>query len=1803
MGYSTNVTKLALHVVNKDYVLDKNSITGGKLIIDKRPVIIKANSVEKTYDGKQYGDPVTATADTVATGATLVYTVNVPTNVNVTTAAPITVTAKADANPNYTITTVNGNLKIDPKKLTAGTITLGGSSKVYNGSAANNPVTDTLQGPTGDSNFTVPTDWTTADFDNSGINSQNVGTYQVKLSQAGLTKLQQANPNYTFDMTSVKAGSFTITKAPLTVTLPALTKTYDGRAYSGSDDQYSVTGVPAGVTPPTLTLTDISKQVNAGTVPITATITSADAGNYAVTYANAGSLTISPKQVTTDALTVSSATKTYDNSAASVPTFTLTGPDATDYPNFTLPTITAADFDTSAAASQNVGAYDVKLTSATIAALQKDNPNYVISADSVKAGQLTITPKAITIAAPTLTKTYNGQAYTGANLKASVSDAVIGDDPVYTMTSVTNDVNAGSYDLIITADSAKNPNYKVTVTKGNLTIMPKPITGKVTVGNTSKTYDNDATKMPTFTVTGPAGYRTTQLDATDFDTSKVSQNAGSYAVTLNAAGIAKLNRNNPNFAVTAGNVQSGILTINKKDITITAPTVNKIYDGQADTGADMEASVSDAVTGDEPAYAMTSIANDVNAGGYDLIITADPAKNSNYNIKTTNGKLTITPKAITIAGPTLTKVYDGRAYTGTDLKATVNGAVGNDVPAYQLADLSSDVNAGGYDIGITFDSTAAANHNYTITPTAGHLTIMPKTISQALTINSESKVYDNDATKVPAFTLTGPDATAYPNFTMPTTTAADFDTSAAASQNVGSYDVKLTSAAITALQNDNPNYVISADSVKAGQLTITPKTITIAAPTLTKTYDGQAYTDADLKASVSGAVTGDDPVYTMTSVTDDINAGGYDLVIKANATQNPNYTVAVKNGKLTIAKKAITNAITISSADKTYDNDATDVPTFTLAGPTAVTDYPSLTVPTDLTAADFDTTAAKSQDVGTYAVSLTASGLKKIQDANGNYDISNASVVAGQLTIKQAPVTISAPQGLTKVYDGSGYTISDNAATVVGQPAKGTAVKYHLSSLADAVNVGSYTLSVIDDGNPNYKVTVVPSTFTVTKSDQATVQLGTATKVYDNDATTTPKVYDVTLPTGVSAPKQWTADDFELSSNSQDVGTYTVELSQQGLQDLNNANANYSFTANNVKAGSFNITPASITVTAPSVSKVYDGTAYNKVYQPNVTGTPAKAAAPEFNLTDISQDVNAGTYTVKAILKDANSNYTIKYVDGTLTINQAPVTITAPNLTKTYDGKAYTGSDNVAAVTGLPNTGKADALHYSLTDISQDINVKNGGYPITVTLGANPNYTVKTTAGSLTITPATPQYRFFIDSVYRQYSGQPANDPSVYPVTIKGTQLNQPTFTAGDFVRQGSSENVGSYPVTLSAAGWQKLQAANPNYVITPDPENEVAGNFVIEPVALAQTKLGTVAIGNQTKVYDGDSATDPTDYAVTVPGKLTAPTWAAADFTRADQSEDAGTYAVTLSKAGFTELQQLNPNYTIALSDITAGHLTITPAPVTITAPSGITKTDDGQPYTGTATATVTGVPAKGIPVSYQLNYGTNGDVGVHPIMVTLAPKSNTNYTITTVPGSYTIEPQPVTTTDSPTQAVTSTTAEQQATKAQNSATKTTARPGSKPGSSAKTTKTKVASESQATSHKTKQTGNHSGSVTTNRSGNRSNNVTTQNISSHTEKTVVQATNNYSGDSLKQTANGRAANATTQVTSNNIAKTMAQSAESTSVSGTTDSKTGTTQQNATAQGQLPQTNEQQSSWLAVVGTALMSLLGLIGIKKRKSDR
>ncbi|EHO51346.1 MBG domain-containing protein, partial [Lentilactobacillus kisonensis] len=129
----------------------------------------------------------------------------------------IPVTADAKANPNYEVTVVAGKLTITPTT-TTDKVVVDGGTKVYDGDASTDPTTFKVELP---KDIVAPTaGWTKDDFDTSGLNSQNVGSYDVTLSKAGLAKLQAANANTTIDTNNVTAGKFTITPAPIIITGP-----------------------------------------------------------------------------------------------------------------------------------------------------------------------------------------------------------------------------------------------------------------------------------------------------------------------------------------------------------------------------------------------------------------------------------------------------------------------------------------------------------------------------------------------------------------------------------------------------------------------------------------------------------------------------------------------------------------------------------------------------------------------------------------------------------------------------------------------------------------------------------------------------------------------------------------------------------------------------------------------------------------------------------------------------------------------------------------------------------------------------------------------------------------------------------------------------------------------------------------------------------------------------------------------------------------------------------------------------------------------------------------------------------------------------------------------------------------------------------------------------------------------------------------------------------------------------------------------------------------------------------------------
>jgi hypothetical protein len=121
-----------------------------------------------------------------------------------------------------------------------------------------------------------------------------------------------------------------------------------------------------------------------------------------------------------------------------------------------------------------------------------------------------------------------------------------------------------------------------------------------------------------------------------------------------------------------------------------------------------------------------------------------------------------------------------------------------------------------------------------------------------------------------------------------------------------------------------------------------------------------------------------------------------------------------------------------------------------------------------------------------------------------------------------------------------------------------------------------------------------------------------------------------------------------------------------------------------------------------------------------------------------TSSVGAYSLTPRALTFAAGDadNYAISYVDGTLTVTPASLTIRANNDAKMYDGQPYSGGNGVT-YSGFVNGEDASVLKGTLVyGGSAQGAVEVGGYTITASGLSADNYVVSYVDGELTIVPA-----------------------------------------------------------------------------------------------------------------------------------------------------------------------------------------------------------------------------------------------------------------------------------------------------------------------------------------------------------------------------------------------------------------------------------------------------------------------------------
>jgi hypothetical protein len=146
----------------------------------------------------------------------------------------------------------------------------------------------------------------------------------------------------------------------------------------------------------------------------------------------------------------------------------------------------------------------------------------------------------------------------------------------------------------------------------------------------------------------------------------------------------------------------------------------------------------------------------------------------------------------------------------------------------------------------------------------------------------------------------------------------------------------------------------------------------------------------------------------------------------------------------------------------------------------------------------------------------------------------------------------------------------------------------------------------------------------------------------------------------------------------------------------------------------------------------------------------------------------------------------------------------------TADAKAKTYGDAnpelTATVTGTVNT---DVLTYTLSTLA-DGTTGVGSYPITVTLGSNPNYDITTATGTLTI--ATRPITAAADPKVKILG---APDPALTYQVTSGNLVNGDTFTGA--LTRASGEAIGTYAIqqgTLALSSNYQLTYGGANFKI-----------------------------------------------------------------------------------------------------------------------------------------------------------------------------------------------------------------------------------------------------------------------------------------------------------------------------------------------------------------------------------------------------
>lgn len=532
------------------------------------------------------------------------------------------------------------------------------------------------------------------------------------------------------------------------------------------------------------------------------------------------------------------------------------------------------------------------------------------------------------------------------------------------------------------------------------------------------------------------------------------------------------------------------------------------------------------------------------------------------------------------------------------------------------------------------------------------------------------------------------------------TSNGSYTTTATVKSDVGTYAIKQSGATAQ-------NYVFEYED---GTLTVNKAPLTMTANDKTMTYGNNIpvfdISYEGLKNNETQPAWVTKPTLSST-VTATSNVGTYPITI-SNA-EAKNYQLTVNSGTMTIEKAELT--VRADSKSKVYGDEN---PEFTLT-------YNGLknneSVPEWEKRPTVETTASAKSPVGTYPISVKDAVAK-------NYNI---TAVDGKLTVNKAQLQIK-PNNATRKYgaDNPKFTLSYLGLKNNENVPEWTIEPVITTNAIKTSSVGDYAIQVTTAEARNYTLEKKTGTLTITKAPLK-VGVNNYSRKYGETNPTFELHYDG-LQNGETAPQWTTWPTITTEANAKsDVGEYVIK-------GTGGVMANYE--ATEIAPGQLTITPASLTLKANDVSRLYfednPELTYSSTGFMGNDDASVLTTQPQIK-TSATKKSGAGVYAIE-IGGATSKNYMISYEKGALTINKRQLTVSTKDYTRAYGEEnpefelTYKGFVNNENENVLLSKPKAITEATPTTDV--------GEYDITIDNGVAENYYFNYIGGKLTVEKA-----------------------------------------------------------------------------------------------------------------------------------------------------------------------------------------------------------------------------------------------------------------------------------------------------------------------------------------------------------------------------------------------------------------------------------------------------------------------------------